>query len=217
MQHRSIQNELEATMKRVASRRVLFVGINFLLVTGVSWGKNTKTITSKTTAAKTATAKARTAKPATVTPRTVLDYFMLLPQEFFAFPKSELKSWVYGENSLGTIVDTKNDYLRMWGDGTQPTIYMALFRHKGRVLVGIYSDSKGGGILYLMRYEKGKWANVTTSMLPIAYNESYHYIIPRYGTTIKVTVGNGEKDYGGNGKEVYGLVWTNGQFKVRHN
>jgi hypothetical protein len=200
-------------MKRVASRRVLFVGITFLLMTGVSWGESTKTITSKATA----TAKPRTAKPATATPRTVLDYFMLLPQQFFVFPKSELKSWVYGENSLGTIVDKKNDYLRMWGDAAQPTIYMALFRHKGRVLVGIYSDSRDGGILYLMRYEKGKWANVTTSMLPIAYDESYHYIIPRYGTTIKVTLGNGEKAYGGNGKKVYDLVWTNGQFKVRRN
>ena len=159
------------------------------------------------------------AKLATVRPKTVLDYFMLLPQEFFEFPKSHLKSYLYGEGFNMLMVDKKNDYLRMAGDAAQVTIYMALFRHKGRVLVGIYTDGEGGGMLHLMRYENRRWKDVTKAMLPIPYNEDYIYMIPRYGTTIKVTTGNKEGNWieYGRGKKVYELVWTGGKFKVRRN
>jgi hypothetical protein len=215
-------------MRRVVSGHVIFVGVTFLLATGVSWSENFKTTTSKTTTSKTTTPKTSTtrpkwAKPASATPKaaspkTVLDYFYLLPQSYFEFPKSQLNSYLYSEGfNMLTTVDEKNDYLRMAGDAAQVSIYMALFRHKGRVLVGIYADGEGGGDLDLMRYENGKWKDVTKSMLPVPYNENYHYIIPRYGTTIKVTTGNKEDNWEeyGRGKRVYDLVWTNGKFKVR--
>ncbi|HEX8237640.1 MAG TPA: hypothetical protein VF600_16905 [Abditibacteriaceae bacterium] len=204
-------------MKRAVSRRVLFVGVAFLLATGVARSESTRTTTFKTTTAKTSTTKPKAAKPATASPKTVLDYFMLLPQDFFEFPKSHLKSYLHDESGEILMVDKKNDYLRMAGDAAQATIYMALFRHKGRVLVGTYSDGEGGGILHLMRYENGKWRDVTKAMLPVPYNDNYIYIIPRYGTTIKVTTGNSEEDWVeyGRGKKVYELVWTQGKFKVR--
>jgi hypothetical protein len=99
---------------------------------------------------------------------------------------------------------------------------MALFRYKGRVLVGIYSDGEGGGMLFLMRYENGKWSDVMKSMLPVPYSDKFVYVIPRYGTTIKVTRANTDKDWErgtdkvyGKGPRAYDLVWTNGKFKVR--
>jgi hypothetical protein len=69
----------------------------------------------------------------------------------------------------GSIIDAKNDYLRMTGEAGQPTLYMALFRYKGRVLVGVYADGEGGGKLSLIRYESGRWKDVTKAMLPVPY------------------------------------------------
>jgi hypothetical protein len=202
-----------------------------LLTNGVSWGKTTQTTTSKTTTAKTTTAKKTTApsktkKPVPATPKTVVDYYLLLPGSYFDNPnasRAERKSWLYGETGMGSVVDIKNDYLEMAGDGAQGTIYMALFRHKGRVLVGTYWYGEGGGNFRLMRYENGKWRDVTRALLPVSYREDYHYIIPRYGTTIKVTQGNDEENYDeskpfydfGKGPKIYDLVWVNGRFKVR--
>jgi hypothetical protein len=105
----------------------------------------------------------------------------------------------------------------MTGEAAQPTLYMALFRYKGRVLVGVYADGEGGGDLSLLRYENGRWKDVTKALLPVPYNENYIYMIPRYGTTIKVTTGNSEDNWVeyGRGKKVYDLVWTQGKFKVQ--
>jgi hypothetical protein len=197
---------------------VLFVGITVLLATSASWSASTKTTPAKTTTAKTSTNKSKTAQePTTAKPRTVVDYFYLLPGVYFdgGFASRALRtSWLREE---GSIIDTKNDYLRMTGEAGQPTLYMALFRYKGRVLVGIYADGEGGGDLSLLRYDSGKWRDVTKTMLPVAYNENYIYMIPRYGTTIKVTTGNSEGNWQeyGRGKKVYDLVWTQGKFKVR--
>ena len=202
-------------MKKGVSRRVLFVGMAVLLASGVAWSQSTNA-TAKTTRATNSTTKPKTAKPAKAKPRTVVDYFYLLPGTNFdgGFASRALRtSWLREE---GSIIDTKNDYLRMTGEAGQPTLYMALFRYKGRVLVGVYADGEGGGDLSLLRYENGKWRDVTKSMLPVPYNENYIYMIPRYGTTIKVTTGNSEDNWEeyGRGKKVYDLVWAEGKFKV---
>jgi hypothetical protein len=206
-------------MKRGVSVHVLFVGVTLLLVTGVAWSDSTKTSTSRTATSKTTTARTKTTKAATAQPKTVLDYFMLLPGMYFDggdpyATRAVRKQWLREE---GSIIDVKNDYLKMTGEAAQPTIYMALFRHKGRVLVGVYADGEGGGDLSLMRYEKGRWKDVTKAMLPVLYNHNYIYMIPRHGTTIRVTTGNSHDDYAeyGRGKKVYDLVWTQGKFKVQ--
>ena len=138
-------------MQRGVSR-VLLLAVAVLMMGCNSWSKSTSSSTVKNSAAKVTTSKPKSSKPATATPKTVLDYFMLLPQDFFEFPISHLKSYLHDEGFEMLMVDKKNDYLRMAGDAAQATIYMALFRYKGRVLVGTYSDGEGGGILHLMRY-----------------------------------------------------------------
>jgi hypothetical protein len=203
-------------MQRGVSR-VLLLAVAVLMMGCNSWSKSTSSSTVKNSAAKVTTSKPKTAKPAMATQKTVLDYFMLLPQQFFEFPKSHLKSYLHDEGFEMLMVDKKNDYLRMAGDAAQATIYMALFRYKRRVLVGTYSDGEGGGVLHLMRYENGRWKDVTKAVLPVPYNDNYQYIIPRYGTTIKVTTGNSDDNWieYGRGKKVYDLVWTQGKFRVR--
>lgn len=146
-------------------------------------------------------------------PKTVLDYFLLLPQRFFEIDQLEIKrkKWLYGSEK--SIVDLKNDYLRMQGDGAQGTLHVALFRHKGKVLVAVLNEFEEGSLTFL-RYENGNWKYRTKEVMPIPYNDRCTYVLPRYGTTIKVTGGNGF-DYKGDGKHIYDLIWVNGKFKVK--
>jgi hypothetical protein len=165
-----------------------------------------------------AISQARSAEPRIAKPKTVLDYFLLLPYEPFFHEigesQSARKKWLY-EKGVGNIIDIKNDYIRMSGDAAQPTMYMALFRYHGRVLVGVYEYGEGGvemASLHFMRYENGRWKDVTKAMLPVSYNDHYFYRLPRYGTTIRVTRGDPIGEDGG--KKVYDLVWIKGRFKV---
>lgn len=149
----------------------------------------------------------------TVKPKTVVDYFMLLPQRrFFEIEKSERKKWLYGIKE--SVVDTKNDYLRMQGDGAQGSLQVALFRYKGRVLVAVYNEIEGGS-LHFLRYENEHWKDVTKSLLPLPFNPRCTYTLPHHGTTIKVTRGN-SFDYRGDGKKLYDLAWSKGRFGLRH-
>ncbi len=155
-------------------------------------------------------------------PKTVLDYFLLLPARGrFATetPKNQRRAWLREKSSdLKPVVDIKNDYILAPGDGAQGTIQFALFRYKGRVLVVMRDDFEDGTLDFL-RYENGRWKDVTKQMMPVPYNVHYDYHVPRWGTTIKVTAG---RDYfedvkpsPNKGKKVYDLVWDKGKFKVK--
>jgi hypothetical protein len=148
----------------------------------------------------------------TTNPETVVDYFLLLPQKgFFELEKLERKKWLYG--TQGSVVDIKNDYLRMQGDGAQGSLQVALFRYKAQVLIAVYNEFEDGTLNFL-RYDKGKWKDVTKVMLPVPFNRRCTYTLPRYGTSIRVTRGNGF-DYEGDGKKLYDLVWAKGRFLIR--
>ena len=163
------------------------------------------------------------AKPAP--PKTVLDYFLLLPatgQFATEVPKSERKEWLYANpktfGATKPIVDIKNDYLLFPGDGAQGTIQFAVFRYKGRALI-VMRDNFEDGTLDFLRYEKGRWQDVTKQMMPVPYNVHYDYHVPRWGTTIRVTAGRNYfkdvKPAPNRGKKIYDLVWVGGKFKVK--
>ena len=160
------------------------------------------------------------AKPAQ--PETVLDYFLLLPKEsYFASPlsSSERKKWLYNKSgSVKPVIDIENDYILFPGDGAQGTLQFAVFRYKGRALI-VVRDSFEDGSLNFLRYENGRWTDVTSAMMPAIYNVRYDYHVPRWGTTIKVTAGRRYyKDVGiapNRGQKIYDLVWIEGRFKVK--
>lgn len=163
------------------------------------------------------------AKPAQ--PKTVLDYFLLLPAkgEFATeVPKNERKKLLYANaetfGPVKPIVDIKNDYILFPGDGAQGTLQFAVFRYKGRALVVMRDDFEDGALDFL-RYENGRWTDVTRQMMPAIYNVHYDYHVPRWGTTIKVTAGRKYfkdlKTSPDRGKKIYDFVWTDGQFKVK--
>ena len=163
------------------------------------------------------------ASPRAAQPKTVLDYFLLLPaQGQFATEVPKDKKWLYTEPEIygpvKPIVDIKNDYLLFPGDGAQGTMQFAIFRYKGRALIVMRDDFEDGGLDFL-RYENGRWKDVTKQVMPVPYNVHYDYHVPRWGTTIKVTAG---RDYFkdakptlNKGKKIYDFVWVGGKFKVK--
>ncbi|MDQ1523425.1 MAG: hypothetical protein QOE47_1349, partial [Pyrinomonadaceae bacterium] len=58
-----------------------------------------------------------------------------------------------------------------------------------------------------IRYDSETWSDVTDEILPVPFDPSLNYELPRVGTTISVTNRAGAK--------VYDLVWTNGRFLIK--
>jgi hypothetical protein len=146
----------------------------------------------------------------TSNPKTVLDYYLLLPLGY-AGVEDEARAKHRRQEFLdslhyGSILDIPNDYIRYKGDSGWPNICVALFRHSGRVLIAVFDYGYDGSDpgLNLLRYESGKWRDVTEAMLPPGLGPHDNYELPRYGTTIPVA--NRQET-----KRGY-LKWRNGAF-----
>lgn len=149
-------------------------------------------------------------KPSKAAPKTVVDYFLLLPQQYFEVRLSERSGLL-----RYCTIDLKHDYLAMPGDGAQASLRIALFRHAGRVLVAVHDRGYDppDPTLDFLRYERGRWKKVNDEVLPADWDTNSEaakyrgeiYTLPRYGSAIRVTDVLGEKL----GK----LIWKNGRFK----
>ncbi len=155
----------------------------------------------------------------TASPRTVLDYFLLLPdKDYFTMDRSSRLAWTR-QPGRQAIIDLKNDYIQFPGEAGQPTLDVALFKHRGNVLVAVHASYEMGQSLDFWRYRQGQWTNVTRQTLPVPYSDRYDYRIPRYGTTVKVVVADYDwkldKEVPNAGKRVYDLIWSGGRFHVK--
>jgi len=142
-------------------------------------------------------------------PASVVDYYLRLPHRYFEITQAERENGLLGTHrGPDTVVDTKNDYIYSPGDAAQPTLTVALFRDRGRVLVAVLADAceDAPQSLDFLRYSHGQWVNVTKSVLPLPFNNRLTYLLPRRGTTIRVRDAQGGR--------VYDLQWKNGRFHV---
>jgi len=148
----------------------------------------------------------------TTRPQTVLDYYLLLPDKYFEADREQRVRWML-DTTRGAIVDTKNGYLYAPGDGAQTDLYVCLFKQPdGTYLVAVnYNDYDGVFETFLdfYTYKNGRLVDVTKATLPVAFSKNLHYVLPRYGTTIKVT--NKSR------KRIYDLVWVNSRFELKRN
>jgi hypothetical protein len=109
------------------------------------------------------------------------------------------------------VKDVKNDYLESAGDGAQPSITVALFRHAGNVLVATNTSGEHGSGFDLLRWQNGRWNNVTRALVP-RFSEGNFYAIPRYGTTIRVFKAPADEFSDKPGAHLYDLKWRGGRF-----
>jgi hypothetical protein len=145
--------------------------------------------------------------PRAKSPRTVVDYYMLLPDDYFVIDRRSLLTSKYS-----SIVDIRNGWLRTGCDGGQVCWTICLFkRPDGSHLVAVSSNYASDGdwepSLSFLTYQKGRWVDVTKATLTRRFSEKLGYELPRYGTTIKVVTAAD--------KRVYDLVWTRGRFEVK--
>ena len=158
-------------------------------------------------------------------PKSVRDYFMLLPQKYFAvescntdiekdcrpFKIEYLKRFL-------KVEDKANGYLEGDGDGSQEKLKMTLFdRPNGTSVIGLYVFGEWGEKYCFLEYKNRHWLNVSKSVVP-KYRRSNVYELPRYGTIIKVYARKNfdpENDFGVVGRQLYELKWKNGKFIIR--
>lgn len=158
-------------------------------------------------------------------PKTVREYFMLLPQKYFAVESCNTNvvknCEPYKIEYLKTFLkveDTKNGYMEGDGDGAQEHFKMALFkRPNGSHIVGLYVFGEWGEKYYFLEYKNRRWFNVSKTVVP-NYRRSNIYELPRYGTTVEVYERKNfdpEYNFGEQGRKLYSLIWKNGKFSVK--
>jgi len=139
----------------------------------------------------------------------------LPPQSYFEMPPARRAAWLAGP---GGVRDLRHDYLHFLPQDSQGAMDVALFRHKGGVLVAV-SLHGSGDVLDFLRYQRGHWLNVTKWVMPVSYSEDDEYALPRRGTTIRVTANKfneaTQERAAPVGKWTYDFVWSGGRFVVR--
>jgi hypothetical protein len=143
-------------------------------------------------------------------PRSVVDYYLLLPSSYFDIDSAKERLRLC--HGPGTVIDTKNGYLRTWGDGAQEALTVCLFRQPDHsYLVAVNANRASDGdwepVLDFYRYRHGRLARAVPTPLPRGLGKQLGYRLPRYGTTIQVV------DEAGRTR--YDLVWVGGRFRVR--
>jgi hypothetical protein len=161
---------------------------------------------------------------ATHTPRTILDFYLFLPSQYFEFgyrakPDVVVQERVkYLKMQPANILDVKNGYLLMYGDGAQFSMSMAIFRRTDNsylvtVVQGGEETQYGKAIYsdidcYLYNPQKRQLYAVPQDEFGIPRG-AVSFNLPHYGRTIHV------QSYR-NKKPLYDLFWDGKRFIKQH-
>ena len=145
------------------------------------------------------------------TPKTVMDFFMALPEKYFAIECCHHSKQEYIKMYLETN-DTKNAYLKAGADGAQNAIEMTLFKKASGNFVAVVATSGEEGMhTDFVEYNNGKWVDAASKLLPIK-KDNYVYELLRKGTNIKVYNIKTEEWGIEKGKFAFNLYWNKEKF-----
>jgi hypothetical protein len=146
---------------------------------------------------------------------------MALPERYFSLDCCyNIKNYRKGKEEYLkrylNVEDTANGYMSGYGDAAQEGFEMALFkRPNGTYLIGFYTYGEGGvedtPWCVFLNYDRGRWTDVSRTVIPNYSKEKYEYKLPRVGTTIQVF----EKSEESEPKKLYDLAWTGSKFVVK--
>lgn len=151
-------------------------------------------------------------------PRTVRDFFMLLPQKYFAL-EPPLTKKEYLKRFL-VVEDTANGYLEGSGDGAQGGLTMALFkRPDASYIVGLNTFHEADDNYYFLEYKNGQWFDISAKAVP-NYSKKNIYKLPRQGTTVqvfakKILEKGADYELSEQGAKLYDLAWKDGKFTIQ--
>ncbi len=137
---------------------------------------------------------------------TVTDYFLRIPlQGFTEGSPQELVKIMQRGNGL---IDTKNGYFRLEGDGAQVSLQGALFRHedKSPLLVVAWGHLEEADFTHLTLFKEldGKMVVANRKIFPVADSDDLRFELPRQGRTVIVR--------NAAGKEVSRWTWVKDAF-----
>ena len=150
------------------------------------------------------------------TRHTVLQYFDLVPDEFFLDPPVRHRL-LDKKHSPDAVVDIAHDFLQCSDANGDIRLALAVFRHRGKELLAVSFSNELGYLLRFYKLRGGQLVDVTSQYprvprepFPYEFGEgqqTQHAILPRTGTTIRVEDDNGEKK-----RYLYSLAWRGGRF-----
>ena len=129
-------------------------------------------------------------------PISILDYFLLLPDDTLEFAPRRWRQYA-------NVIDKKNGFMKVEGDGAQPNFEVALFRYRdGRPLLAVCQadlesdDPRCASVQFFNLGADGKMKKLDRTVFPIhdqwesgEQNEKYQdfrFIFPRQGRTVLV-------------------------------
>jgi hypothetical protein len=121
---------------------------------------------------------------------TIVDYFLALPHQVFheGTPAELLDIMKRGEGE--SVVDAKNGFLRLVGDGTQVSLQVALFRYEDKrpLLLVAWGELEEPDFTHLTLFEEknGKLAVARRGIFPVADSSELRFELPREGRTVIV-------------------------------
>src|SRR5205085_984312 len=124
------------------------------------------------------------------------------PDKYAGIAKAERQAYL---GNASPVVDVANGYMA-YQESAESKTAIALFKRPDKsYLVGISfsgsvinqktEDIEDISTLSFLRYDDGKWVDVTREVLPVATNKALLYELPRQGTTVIVIDGSGKQAY----------------------
>lgn len=150
-------------------------------------------------------------------PKTVADFFLLVPERYMVGYDLRFREEMLRGEHRGVVVDIRNGYISYDASDNPSGFEFAIFRKSnGRYLVaysdGAFYDPEFGKelgnwpTLFLLSYEGGRWRDVTSASLPVAFDKRLAYVLPRRGRSIEV--------WDGRGRKLYTLTWRDDRFRL---
>jgi hypothetical protein len=160
----------------------------------------------------------RTAVAQSSAPKTVADFLLLVPERYMVGYDLRFREELLRGEHRGVVVDIANGYISYDASDNPSGFEFAIFRKSnGKYLVaysdGAFYDPEFGKelgnwpTLFLLSYEGGRWRDVTSASLPVAFDKKLAYMLPRRGRSIEV--------WDGRGRKLYTLTWRNDRFHIK--
>ncbi|MCS7293532.1 MAG: hypothetical protein RMI89_11285 [Gloeomargarita sp. SKYBB_i_bin120] len=140
--------------------------------------------------------------------RTVQEHFLGIPEPVLPLgsPANRQRYLQYA------LVDTANGYIRYQASDNPERFEFAIFRKKNGQYLAAFSvpydpdffERPGKSLLLLLDYQQGQWRNVTRQLLPVPFDPTLTYQLPRVGRDIVVVNARNQR--------LYRLRWQNDRF-----
>ncbi len=139
--------------------------------------------------------------------KTVQDHFLGIPELPFGSPANRQRYLRYA------LVDIPNGYMRYQASDNPERFEFAIFRKKNGQYLAVLSipydpdffpEQPGKSRLILLDYQQGQWRDVTQQRLPVPFDPTLTYQLPRVGRDVVVVNHRGQK--------LYRLRWQDDRF-----